>query len=136
MPQKYRYTNDNPYIGKGLSRETKEGKEYVEFEADIAEFNDLYMCDMHYSDNGINKMGLGLDEKIASSINLSRKNYIDYFPDKPYPKDVKFVGNTVKSKKMPEYISKFLETGVRLLLKNKGQEFLDEYYSYINGILC
>lgn len=132
--QLFRYTKDHPYIGKGLSRETKEGKEYIEFEADLAEFNDLYMKDMHYSNNGVNKMGLGLDEKIAASINLSRKNYIDYFPDKPYPKDVKFVGNTVKSKKMPEYISIFIDKTVRLLLTGHGQEFINEYYSYIDKI--
>jgi hypothetical protein len=35
---------------------------------------------------------------------------------------------------MPEYISKFLETGVRLLLQKKGQEFIEEYYSYIEKI--
>lgn len=92
------------------------------------------MKDMHYSNNGVNKMGLGLDEKIAASINLSRKNYIDYFPDKPYPKDVKFVGNTVKSKKMPEYISIFIDKTVRLLLTGHGQEFINEYYSYIDKI--
>lgn len=42
---KYRYTKEYPYIGKGLSRETKKGKEYTGFEADVAEFNDLYMRD-------------------------------------------------------------------------------------------
>ena len=44
------------------------------------------------------------------------------------------VGNTIKSKKMPEYISKFLEKGIRLLLRKKGQEFIEEYYSYIELI--
>ena len=39
-PSEYRYTENNPYIGLGLSRETKVGKEYVGFEADVAEFND------------------------------------------------------------------------------------------------
>lgn len=47
---------------------------------------------------------------------------------------MKLVGNTVKSKKMPEYISKFLEKGIRLLLQNNGQEFLNEYYKYIYKI--
>ncbi len=134
LPQKYRYTKENPYISKGLSRETKENKEYVGFEADLAEFNDLYMCDMNYSSNGVNKMGCGLDEKIASSINLSRKNYIDYFPEKPYPKDVKFVGNTVKSKKLNVYISDFLDETVRFLLRGQGQKFIESYYDYIEKI--
>lgn len=131
---KYRYTKEHPYISTGMSRETKEGKEYTGFEADLAEFNDIYMKDFHYAPNAVNKMGCGLDEKINFSVNLSRKNYIDYFPEKPFPKDVKLVGNTLKSKKMPEYISKFIEKSVRLLLQNKGKEFLDEYYYYIGKI--
>ena len=134
LPQSYRYTEDNPYIGLGLSRETKVGKEYVGFEADVAEFNDIYMKDFHYNDNAVNKMGLGIDEVVSSTINFSRKNYADYFPTKPFPKDVKLVGNTIKSKKMPEYISKFLAVAIRQLLKGDGQGFLNEYYSYIDKI--
>ena len=71
----------------------------------MAEFNDKYMCDMHYNPLSINKMGLGIDEILEFSINLSRKNYCDYFPENPYPKDVKLVGNTIKSKKIPVYVS-------------------------------
>lgn len=134
LPEKFRYTEEHPYISTGQSRETVAGKAYTGFEADLAEFNDLFMCDKHYSPKGINKMGLGLDEKIAASLNLSRKNYIDYFPEKPFPKDVKIVGNTVKSKKMPAYIEKFINKAVRLLLQNKGQEFINEYYAYIEKI--
>ena len=134
LPKTYRYTEENPYIGKGLSRETKEGVAYVGYEADVAEFNDKYMCDMHYHPKAVNKMGLGIDEVVSSTINFSRKNYADYFPEKPYPEDVKMVGNTIKSKKMPEYIAKFLDRGIRLLLQNKGSEFLEEYYEYIRKI--
>lgn len=59
LPKKkgYRYTEDYPYIGKGLSRETKEGKKYTGFEADVAEFNDLYMREF---------MGLGINSICAS----------------------------------------------------------------------
>ena len=131
---KFRYTDEHPYVGKGLSRETKDGKEYTGYEADVAEFNDKYMCDMHYAPNAVNKMGLGIDEVVAATINFSRKNYADYFPDKPYPDDVKMVGNTIKSKKMPEYISKFLEKGIRQLLRGQGQAFLESYYDYIDKI--
>ena len=130
----YRYTEEHPYVSTGESRETEKGKEYVGFRADVAEFNDMYMKDFHYSSNAVNKMGLGIDEVVESTINFSRKNYADYFPDNPYPEDVKLVGNTIKSKKMPEYIAKFLAIGIRLLLKGKGQEFLDEYYKYVEKI--
>lgn len=131
---KYRYTEEHPYISTGESRETEKDKKYVGFRADLAEFNDKYMKDFHYSPNGINKMGCGLDEVVDSTINFSRKNYCDYFPDEPFPSDVKMVGNTIKSKKMPEYIAKFLAVAVRLLLKNDGIGFLNEYYNYIEKI--
>lgn len=131
---KFRYTDEHPYIGKGLSRETKEGKEYTGFEADVAEFNDTYMRDFHYTPNAVNKMGLGIDEVVSATINFSRKNYADYFPTKPYPEDVKLVGNTIKSKKMPEYISKFLAIGIRQLLRGEGRNFIDEYYNYLEKI--
>ncbi len=130
----YRYTDANPYLSPGLSRETENGKTYTGFKADVAEFNDVYMCDKHYSPLAVNKMGLGIDEVVESTINFSRKNYADYFPENPYPNDVKMVGNTIKSKKMPEYIEKFLAKGIRLLLQGKGQEFLDEYYNYVEKI--
>ena len=131
---KYRYTDENPYISPGLSRETKKDVSYVGFRADVAEFNDLFMCDKNYGINCVNKMGLGIDEVVSATINFSRKNYADYFPEEEFPKDVKMVGNTIKSKKMPEYISKFLEKGIRLLLRKQGQEFIEEYYSYVDLI--
>jgi hypothetical protein len=133
LAKKFRYTEKNPYIGKGSNREVKLGKEYSGFEADVAEFNDLFMNKV-YSEKGVQKMGLGIDEVVSATCNISRKNYMDYFPDNPFPKDVKLVGNTLKSKKMPEYISKFLGNGVRLLLQGKGQEFIEEYYNYIEKI--
>lgn len=125
LPNKYRYTDDNPYIGKGLNRNVTEGKKYTGFEADVAEFNDLYMRKF---------MGLGIDEIVSSTINFSRKNYADYFPENQYPEDVKKVGNTIKSKKMQAYIQKFLDKGIRLLLQKNGVGFLDEYYAYIERI--
>ena len=129
----YRYTKEHPYIGKGSNREVKLGVEYTGYEADVAEFNDLYMNKV-YSPNGVQKMGLGIDEVVSATINFSRKNYADYFPENPYPEDVKMVGNTIKSKKMPEYIAKFLSKGIRLLLQGNGQGFLNEYYNYIEKI--
>ncbi len=134
LPDHYRYTEENPYISPGLSRETKKDEKYVGFKADVAEFNDLFMSDKHYAPQALNKMGLGIDEVVDATINFSRKNYADFFPQEDFPNDVKMVGNTIKSKKMPEYISKFLEKAIRLLLRGKGQEFINEYYDYIDKI--
>ena len=134
LPSTYRYTEENPYISNGESRVTKKDAAYTSFKGDVAEFNDKYMKDFHYHPDAVNKMGLGIDEIVASTINFSRKNYADYFPENPYPKDVKLVGNTIKSKKMPGYIAKFLDKGIRLLLQNKGSEFLDFYYDYVEKI--
>ena len=79
-------------------------------------------------------MGLGIDEVVNSTINFSRKNYCDYFPENPYPEDIKKVGNSIKSKKMATFIQKFLDKALRLLLKKDGAGFLDEYYSYLERI--
>lgn len=134
LPEKFRYTNEHPYISNGASRETVAGKAYTGLEADVAEFNDLYMQDFHYAKDAVNKMGLGIDEKISATINFARKNYADYFADKPSPKDVKLVGNNIKSKKMSLYIKKFLDVAIRLLLNGDGKAFINEYYSYIDKI--
>lgn len=117
-----------------MCRETKEGVEYYGYEADVAEFNDTFMRNFHYNGREQNFMGLGIDEIVSSTINFSRKNYADHFPEMPHPKDVKLVGNTIKSKRMATYISKFLEKGIRLLLNNNGSGFLEEYYNYIEKI--
>jgi len=106
----------------------------VGYEADVAEFNDKYMGNEYFKDSKCLKMGLGIDEVLDSSANISRKNYLDYFPEKPYPEDIKIIGNTLKSKKMPEHIAKFLDKAFRLLLQGNGQGFLNEYYSYIEKI--
>lgn len=134
LPKKYRYTKDNPYISSGLSRETKKDKAYTDFEGDVAEFNDTYMKDFHYSSIGRNRMGLGIDEVVDATINYARKTYADYFPENSYPEDVKLVGNTIKSKKLPAYIKSFMDKGIRLQLQGKGKEFIEEYYSYIEHI--
>lgn len=121
MPDIFQYTKENPYIGKGLNRNVKKDKEYIGVEGDVAEFNDLYMR---------GKMGLGIDEFAQATINFSRKNYADYFPNG----EIKYVGNTIKSKRMPIYIEKFMEDGIKFLLNNKGKEFLEFYYDYIEKI--
>lgn len=128
MPKTFRYTKENPYIGKGLGRNTKEGKAYTEVEADVAEFEDTFLNKAY--NGGVNKMGLGIDEYCPCTINVSRKNYFDLLEDGK----VKMVGNTLKSKKMPGYIEKFMTLASELLLNGKGKEFLENYYSYIERI--
>lgn len=121
LPDTFEFTEDNPYISTGENRNTKEGEKYTGLDADVAQFNDLFMR---------GKNGLGIDEVLVSTVNLSRKNYLDYFHDG----SVKLVGNSVKSKKMPPYIKKFLEKAIVMLLENRGSEFLDFYYSYIEKL--
>ena len=109
------------YVGKGLNRLVEKDKEYTGVEADLMEFNDLYMR---------GKMGLDIDEYCPSTINFSRKNYADLLDNGK----VKLVGNTIKSKKMPAYIENFLNVAIALLLNGKGSEFIDEYYKHIERI--
>lgn len=132
--KQFRFTEDNPYISNGLSRLTKVAKAYVGVEGDLMEFNDKYMRDFHYAPNACNKMALDIDEILTSSINFSRKNYADYFPDKQYPDDVKLVGNSIKSKKMAAFIERFLDVGIRQLLRDEGQAFIESYYEYVSKI--
>lgn len=128
MPSVFRYTESNPYIGKGLGRNVEKGKEYVGIEADIAEFEDLFFNKAW--NNGANKMGLGLDEVAQSTINFARKNYADFLENGKTKK----VGNTIKSRRMSGYIEKFLEVGIDQLLRGEGQAFLEGYYEYIDKI--
>lgn len=125
---KFRYTSDHPYIGKGLGRNTIKGKEYTRVEADVAEFEDIFMAQAY--NGGINKMGLGIDEYCDATINFARKNYADLMPNGKTKK----VGNTIKSRKMSGYLEKFIDDGVDLLLRNNGYKFLSNYYDYIEKI--
>ena len=121
IADKLRYTEEHPYISNGKGRNTEKGKAYVGVRADVAEFEDMFLT---------GKMGLDIDEIVPASINVKRKTYADLLEDGK----MKLVGNTLKSKKMPLYIEKFIEKGMRMLLENKGKEFLDYYYDYIEKI--
>jgi len=114
-----RYTHK--YIGKGLNGLVVEGKEYEGTEADVAEYNDLFMRD---------EMGLDTDGQWPATINVARKNYA-LLTDKG---KVKLTGNTIKSKKLPTYVAEFLDKGLRMLLDGKGHEFLEYYYEYVELI--
>jgi DNA polymerase elongation subunit (family B) len=109
------------YIGKGLNGLVKEGKEYIGAEADVAEYNDLFLR---------GEMGLDIDGVWPSTINVARKNYA-LLTDKG---KVKLTGNTIKSKKLQTYVAEFLDKGLRMLLDGKGGEFLDFYYEYVDKL--
>jgi DNA polymerase elongation subunit (family B) len=109
------------YIGKGLNGLVKENKEYVGAEADVAEYNDLFLR---------GEMGLDIDGVWPSTINVARKNYA-LLTDKG---KVKLTGNTIKSKKLQTYVAEFLDKGLRMLLDGKGGEFLDFYYEYVDKL--
>jgi hypothetical protein len=121
MPDTYKYTEENPYISTGKGRNYKKGDKFTTVEADVAEFEDLFLR---------GKMGLGIDEYADATINFSRKNYADLLAGD----EVKYVGNTIKSKRMPGYIERFMEKGIIYLLHGNGKEFLDFYYDYIEKI--
>ena len=128
---KFRYTEEHPYISNGKGRNSEKGKAYTGVDADVAEFEDMFLCYPYTVEKG-NKMGLGVDEYCDATINFARKNYADLLDiqsDK-----IKLVGNTIKSKKMPIYIEKFLDKGIKLLLHGKGKEFLEFYYDYVEKI--
>jgi len=74
-------------------------------------------------------MGLDVDEICEATINIARKNYADLINGK-----VKLVGNSIKSKKMPTYISEFIDKGIRLLLDGNGFDFVNEYYDTVESI--
>jgi DNA polymerase elongation subunit (family B) len=109
------------YIGKGNNWKVKEGKEYKGADADVAEFNDMFMK---------GEMALDTDGTWPSCINLARKNYA-LMTDKG---KIKLTGNTIKSKKLPLYIEDFLDKGIKMLLEGKGQEFVEWYYEYVQKI--
>lgn len=130
MPKEedFRYTKEHPYVSTGEGRNSVKGKEYTRVDADVAEFEDLFLSKPY--NGGINKMGLGIDEYCDACIQFARKNYADLMPDGKTKK----VGNTIKSRKMSGYLEKFIDDGVDLLLRNNGYKFLSNYYDYIDKI--
>ena len=113
--------DDRIYIGKGNNWLVEKDKEYRGYDADVAEFNDIFMK---------NEMGLDCDGTWDSCINLSRKNYAVMESNGK----IKLTGNSIKSKKLPLYIEDFLDVAVKLLLEGKGKEFVEYYYEYLQKI--
>ena len=116
--------NDTVYMGKGLNELVIEGKEYRGIEADPAEFNDIFMR---------NEMGLDIDYVAPSCLNVSRKNYIIKL-NKKGKEVIKLTGNTIKSKKLSQYVVDFLDEGLKYLLDGDGLSFVELYYKYVGMI--
>lgn len=112
------------YVGKGNNDLVEKGKLYRGIEADTAEFNDIFMR---------NEMGLDIDYIAPSCVNVSRKNYIIKILKKGKEK-IKLTGNTIKSKKIPEYAVDFLDEGFHHLLNGDGKSFINLYYEHIERI--
>jgi DNA polymerase I len=112
------------YVGKGNNELVGAGKEYKGIEADTAEFNDLFMR---------NEMGLDIDYVAPACINVSRKNYIIKL-NKKGKEVIKLTGNTIKSKKLQQYIVEFLDEGLKHLLNGDGLSFVELYYQYVEKI--
>ena len=121
IAEKLRYTDEHPYYATGEGRNGKIGKPYTGLAADVQEFEDLYLR---------RKNGIDIDEVVPSSINYKRKTYSDLLENG----SVKLVGNSIKSKKMPVFIEKFLDKAIPLQLYDKGKEFIEFYYDYIEKI--
>jgi DNA polymerase elongation subunit (family B) len=113
--------DDRVYIGKGLNWKVKKDKEYRGYDADVAEFNDIFMR---------GAMALDCDGTWKSCINLARKNYATM----EHNGKVKLTGNSIKSKKLPLYIEDFLDKAIKLLLEGEGQQFVEWYYEYLTKI--
>jgi DNA polymerase elongation subunit (family B) len=112
--------DDFRYVSTGRHHSTEEGKEYVGLDAVVNEYNDKYMFGV---------MGLSIDEICEATINLARKNYADLING-----EVKLVGNTIKSKKLPLYIADFIDRGIRMLLGGDGSGFITDYYDTVERI--
>ena len=122
---------DITFTPKGIHKltESNKGKILTGVNAVVADFNERYM---------IGRMGLDIDDICTSTINFSRKNYANNILKKNEDGSdkikLKTVGNTIKSNKMPIYIEEFLADAIKLLLDDKGYEFIELYYEHVNRI--
>lgn len=112
------------YIGRGLNELVEVNKVYEGIAADVAQFNDIFMR---------NEMGLDIDYIAPATINVSKKNYIIKIIKKGKEK-IKLTGNTIKSKKLQQYVADFLDEGLKHLLNGDGLSFIESYYAHIEKI--
>jgi DNA polymerase elongation subunit (family B) len=104
------------------------GRLHEGFAAIVAKYNAEILAGQPY-------MKLDLEADWPSAINITRKNYANLEVGKKgkAPK-IKFVGNTIKDKNMPQYVREFVQEGIRLLLNNQGAEFVEYYYRHLTRI--
>ena len=112
------------YVGKGNNELVEKEKVYKGIYADTSEFNDIFMR---------NEMGLDIDYTAMAMINISKKNYILKMLKKGKIK-IKVTGNTLKSKKLAQYVVEFLDEGFKYLLDGDGLSFINLYYDYIDKL--
>lgn len=113
--------DDRVYVGKGNNWLVEKDKVYKGYDADVAEYNDMFMK---------GAMGLDCDGTWVSCINLARKNYATM----EHNGKIKLTGNSIKSKKLPVYIEEFLDKGIKMLLEGNGKDFVEYYYEYLQKI--
>lgn len=114
----------------------KKGDRYELDNGDFCDFNlDESKLELLFDDLNDNILNLGVmkvdnDGRWESCITVARKNYANL----EFNGKVKLVGNTIKSSSLPDYIEEFLNNGLKMLLKGKGKEFIEYYYSYVSDI--
>lgn len=88
----------------------------------VAKYNNEYLFGDY--------MKLDNDGMWKSAMNVAKKNYANL----EYDGKIKYVGNTLKSKTMPDFLSEFVNNAVKLILFNKPDEFIEYYYNYLAKI--
>ena len=84
-------------------------------------------------------MGIDLEDKFLSGINLARINYALLAEEKDKKtgemvKKVKLKGSTIKSRVMSEYLEDFVNKFLRLLLENKPEIAIQYYNDYVEDM--
>ena len=105
MPDTFRYTDEHPYIGKGLNRYSKKGKAYTYAEADLTKFNDLYLNKCYYGSKDNMPIVYYEYAKILGNLYI---HYVDEINNSLLPDDTKTgqinVGEyTTNSKEIDKY---------------------------------
>jgi DNA polymerase elongation subunit (family B) len=126
-PKKWKAKKGDIYVADGI--ELKLYLDESELEILFDELNKkVFKEDIKVINSGI--MKVDNDGRWESCITVGRKNYANL----EFNGNIKLVGNTIKSKSLPEYIEEFLNKALTMLLKGQGKEFIEYYYAYIADI--